>query len=317
MQEMVYDDARWIQRLKRMGCWNDAEARRRTESGHVSVQGVSPSTRRQSTIDRSIVNGKGRPAHGTVLLLNGEHVPNPAHARPKSSLKTPAWTRTDLADGFDAITLSSPGGITPAAAEDPEVALSVLKRVKSIRGQARQEYGKVYKALGRFYNDAIVTTSPMDCLIFKIYSLPEHQAQILCQVRQFANSDPSPGSSKRESRLTEMVTMFDAAALLEFRKGYEYKDIQGRMRQYAHVMHLLNGGVNSIDLFLHDNRLITQKASLGTAADCVEYSLGYGQISLERAQSFFDRLANGYRQESAIIDSVFPSPEKVQLLFLQ
>ena len=31
MQEMVYDDTRWIQRLKSMGCWNDVEARQRFE----------------------------------------------------------------------------------------------------------------------------------------------------------------------------------------------------------------------------------------------------------------------------------------------
>jgi hypothetical protein len=31
MQEMVYDDTRWIQRLKSMGCWNDVEAKKRFE----------------------------------------------------------------------------------------------------------------------------------------------------------------------------------------------------------------------------------------------------------------------------------------------
>ena len=31
MQEMVYDDTRWIQRLKGMGLWNDLEARQRFE----------------------------------------------------------------------------------------------------------------------------------------------------------------------------------------------------------------------------------------------------------------------------------------------
>ena len=31
MLEMVYDDTRWIQRLKSMDCWNDVEARKRFE----------------------------------------------------------------------------------------------------------------------------------------------------------------------------------------------------------------------------------------------------------------------------------------------
>jgi recyclin-1 len=33
LQEMVYDDTRWIQKLKAMGVWNDAEARQRFEQG--------------------------------------------------------------------------------------------------------------------------------------------------------------------------------------------------------------------------------------------------------------------------------------------
>src|SRR5580692_2049310 len=31
MQEMVYDDTRWVQRLRSMGCWNEVEARARFE----------------------------------------------------------------------------------------------------------------------------------------------------------------------------------------------------------------------------------------------------------------------------------------------
>jgi recyclin-1 len=33
LQEMVYDDTRWIQKLKAMGVWSDAEARQRFEEG--------------------------------------------------------------------------------------------------------------------------------------------------------------------------------------------------------------------------------------------------------------------------------------------
>lgn len=232
-------------------------------------------------------------------------------------MKTPVRNPADPADGFDAVTTSSPGGVARGGAEDIKAALTALKRVKSIRGHARSEYGKLYQSLGRYYIDAVTTDSPMECLIFRVYTLPEQQAQMLSQVRQFAKSDPSPGSTSREERLTEMVTLFDTCALLEFRKGYEYKDIQGRMRQYAHVMHALNGGQSSVELYLHDNRLITQKASLGSASDCVDYSMGYGQISLQRTHAFFDRLANSYTEESAIVDKVFPSPQEVQLALLK
>lgn len=38
MHEMVYEDARWVQRLKRMGVWNDLEARRTGGSQHAGSQ---------------------------------------------------------------------------------------------------------------------------------------------------------------------------------------------------------------------------------------------------------------------------------------
>ena len=31
LREMAYDDSRWVQRLKRIGCWDEAEARKNVE----------------------------------------------------------------------------------------------------------------------------------------------------------------------------------------------------------------------------------------------------------------------------------------------
>lgn len=318
MLEMIYDDARWIRMLQRMGCWDESEARRRAEGTRPggTTTGI-PGSSQERLVDRSILNGKGRPADD--LATNGIH----RLTGPKSdsnghdhTTKASQGTRGEAVDGFDIVNISGTSTNPAPVYNDLAAALTVLKRVKSIRGYARQEYGKVYKALGGFYRDAITASSPLDCLIFQMYSLPDQQAQMLSQIRVFAKSDFSPGCSLREQRLDEMAHIFDTAALLEFRKGYEYKDIQARMKQYANVMYILNGGQSSIELFLHDNRLITQKTSLGSASDCIDYSLGYGQISLERTQLFFDRLASGYGQESVIIDQVFPQGAKVHIAFL-
>ena len=318
MKEMVYEDARWVQRLKRINVWNEAEARQRKDSQARSY--MAANGRRQSTIDRNIVNGKGRPLQEATTLPNGRSdgfVSSPiAAGRPPlhgTSLKASAG----LVDAFDAVTLASPintSSSPPPAKDDP---LTVLRHVKSIRGQARQEYSKIYSALGPFYLDALVTVSPMECLVFKKYHLPEQQAQVLSQVITFSYSDFSPGSEAREQRLSEIASIFDTAALLEFRKGYEYKDIQGRMRQYANVMYTLNGGQTSIDLYLAENRLLSQRSNLGNVTDCLDYSMGHGQLSLQRVQGVFDRIGGLYEQELAIIKQVFPDAERVCMLFLE
>jgi len=299
MHEMIYDDARWVQRLKKMGVWSDVEARR-TGGGRLSISRPE----RKSTIDHSLVNGKGRPE----LNINGL----PASPRRPSTV-----ARARDFDGFDMISLSGP---TLEAANPPateEETLHALGNVKSVRGQARQEYGKVYKALNLFYVDAIHAVSYQSTRIFSTFALPEQRALMFTNIRTFAVSDFSPGTGIREQRIHELIMQYDTAALLEFRSGYEYKDFAGRMKQYAHVMHMLNGGQSGVDLFLNDNRLLSRKSELGSVSDCVDYSLGYGQLSLERVQAYFDRLGNAYRQEAAVIHSVFPQPAEVSLLYLE
>ena len=302
---MIYEDSRWVARLRKMGCWNEAEARRRAEDSWSEIQ-----ARRKSTIDRSLVNGKGRPE----VLFNAERPTKSARGAP--TIQTPHKDRSDPSDGFDPVALSSPSSQT-LFTEEPGSALKAAQNVRSVRGRARQEYGKVYRAVGKFYIDAITTTSPKNTLIQRTYSIPVEQAQMLSQVRTLSLSDFSPGAAERETRIQQVVDCFDTAALLEFRQGYEYRDIQGRMRQYAHVMHILNGGRSAVELFLHDNKLIAQKETLGSANDCIDYSMGYGQLSLEKVQAYYERLAAAFSQEAAIVQAVFPNHSEVILQLLE
>ena len=323
MQEMVYDDARWVGRLKRMGVWDDVEARRRLEG---STGDATEGMKSLGIGNIDTVNGKGRPANHAGWVVGGGVMPYTTNGvlatQRRSTLKTSERPKREAADGFDEVTLTSPGGISQPVIQvtrpenttlqngrpDDSRALTVLEYVQSIRGQARQEYGKVYKCLGPFYNDIVEAESPMHCRVFKAYDSPEQQAQMLAQLRIFAKSDLAPGAESREKRLGEVISIFDTAALLEFRRGYENRDVSGSMRKYAHVLHKLNGGQSSIDLFLNHNRLILQKASLGKPTDCIDYASGHGQVSLERTQSFFSRLATGFEAESAIVHQVFLFP---------
>lgn len=294
MHEVVYEDARWVQRLKRMGAWNDIEARQ-TLTGRKSVSQPG----RKPTIDRSIINGKGRPE----IQVNG--------MGPSKSSQGPAL------DGFDTISFADVSSPAISIAVGREAALFTLQNVKSVRGQARQEYGKVHKCLNPFYQNALVAPSYDRSLIFTQYSIPQQRADMFSHIKAFAQSDTSPGSSYRDQKLTELISGYDTAALLEFRSGYEYRDIAGRMKQYAGVMHTLTGGKASVDLFLNDNRLLANKRNLGSVSDCVDYSLGYGTLSLERVQAYFDRLGESYREEAAVIKTVFPQSTEVSLLFLE
>lgn len=258
---------------------------------------------RKSTIDQTLVNGKGRPE----IVING-------HA---ASPRKPSTSQTRAFDGFDTISFSEPSLSQNQIAAIHDQALTVLKEVESVRGKARQEYGKIYKCLQPYYADALRAIDYHSTAIFRQYSLPEHRATIFSNVETFALSDLSPGSSARGQQIDKLIKQFDSAALLEFRQGYEYKDIRGRMKQYAQVMYILNGGQSSVNLFLNDNRLISRKSELGSVSDCVDYSSGSGQLSLERVNAYFDRLGDAYRQESAIIKTVFPQTTEVSLLFLE
>lgn len=230
--------------------------------------------------------------------------------------KSTLANETGSSDGFDPVSVTSRSSSNTIGATN-DSSLSVLQHVRSIRGQARQEYGKVYKVLAPYYNDAVLSEDPMNCMIFRSYSSPEHQARMLAQIRTFAKSDLSPGAYARSQCLAEVISVFDTAALLEFRKGYEQRDIEGNMRKYAHVLHTLNHGQSSLELFMNHNYLISDKHRLGSPGDCIDYASGHGQISLQRTQQFFDRLQIAYAEEHGIIERVFPLPSLVVPKFLE
>ncbi len=311
---MVYDDTRWVQRLRRMDCWNELEARKRVESSRADAYNATAATgRRKSTNPSIAINGLDRPPPSPKLVDTSQQTVN---GTPKGRRRTLSKNASVPSDGFHPAFVTSPPGSKPATGGKEDSSFSVLQQVRSIRGQGRQEFGKVFKVLAPYYNDAVVSEHPMACLVFNSYSLPEHQAQMLTQLQRFANSDLSPGAYSRWQRLAEVISIFDTAALLEFRRGYEDRDIDGKMQKYAHVLHTLNGGQSSVELFIHHNHLILRKDTFGNPADSIDYASGHGQVSLERTQQFFDRLQIAYAEEHAIIERAFPFPTLVLPKFL-
>ncbi|KAF1845732.1 secretion pathway protein Sls2/Rcy1 [Cucurbitaria berberidis CBS 394.84] len=305
MQEMVYDDTRWIQRLKSMGCWNDVEAKQRFEdSMRRKLEAQKAEEARRTGIANGTPLGVDTQRKTSMTLFDasieedmlrksGEH-----KARPRS---------TTLDKGFNDMTMSPSGTSAPSKAHtvDPQDAPQVLSQVRSIRGMARQEYGKIYGALGPYYFDLERSRSHTDPVLFRTYRDPQQQAQMLAQLKTFAKSDYSQGWAQREEKLDTMTGIFENAVLREFEQGYQEKDFDGRMKRFASVLVALNGGAACLDSFIHNHPLMLEKEKLGNPTDCILQS-GPSQLTLQPSHDFFQGLAIALNEEAAIIDRVFP-----------
>lgn len=289
---MAYDDTRWVHKMKRMGCWNELEARKRVEDVYGTIADLK-SVEKQDLVEQS----KGTPA-----AVGG------VESSTASALKS-------LSDGFDQINLSTttPPGIQDGSEGDP--ALNALREVKSVRGEARQEYGKVHAALFPFYSDIVTSGASTSDLVFQKYQDPQHQALILAQLQAFAKSDDSDGWKQRVAKLQETVSIFETAALKEFRQGYETGDIDSTMRKYSHVLCTLNGGNSAVELFIHHNHLVTRKSEFARVADCIEPMTN--RVKLQHTQVFFARLSVAYNEEVSIVNRVFPPFTRVAHPFVE
>lgn len=290
LHEMAYDDTRWVQRLKRIGCWDETDARKHAERIFGPVANLD--TAKQQEMAEEV-----KSAIPTIALA-------------------PATSVNEVSDGFDKIELGKAAPQTDILEmDDEDPILTVIKNAKSIRGEARQEYGKIHAALAPFYNDIARSGPSTDNLVFTQHKDPLAQAKILSQLLAFAKSDMTNGWEDRVERLEGTVSMFETAALNEFRNGYEKGDIEGVMRKYAHILWILNGGQSAVDLFIHHNHLMTRKSELGTVADCIDGATG--DVKLQHTQAFFTRLSVGYNEEISIMNRVFPPELEVALPFME
>ncbi|KAF2832069.1 secretion pathway protein Sls2/Rcy1 [Ophiobolus disseminans] len=320
MQEMVYDDTRWIQRLKSMGCWNDVEAKKRFEESmrrKLEAQ-KAEEARRAGVALNGNTNGlppgsDGQPRLSTTLF--DATLEEDMQRRSQDTGLRPRATTLDR--GFSDITLSPSGAPAPAPAitTDPQATLKVISRARSIRGMARQEYGKIYGALAPYYFDISRSASHTDPILFRTYRDPEQQARMLAQLKTFAKSDYAQGWHQREEKLDTMIGIFENAVLREFEQGYAEKDFDGRMKRFATVLVALNGGAACVDSFIHNHPLMLEKEKLGNPTDCLEH-YGTNQLNLQPSHDFFRGLAIALNEEAAIIDRVFPSTVDVLQPFL-
>jgi recyclin-1 len=198
---------------------------------------------------------------------------------------------------------------------DPEALLQVIRNVKSVRGHARQEYGKIYGALAPFYFDLVQARTHTDPLVFKVFRDPERQAQMLANLRTFARSDWAQGAQKREEKVYSMTSIFESAVLREFEQGYEFWDVDGRMNKYAHVLNLLNGSNAAVELFIHKHPIFSDREALANSMDCVNQAPA-DSITLDPSRRFFEVLLAKVNEQAAIIERIFPNPGHVFWAFV-
>ena len=293
---MVYDDTRWVTRLKSMNCWDEREARRRFED---------TMRKRKEAADR---------AAAAAVQANGSATGKTPGATTLFDAPTEEQRRkravSDLRDGFE--TMNVGGGFsTSDVPEDSKAYLDVFKNAKSIRGGARHEYGKIYGALAPFYFDIAKAKSHADPVVFKAFREPESQSQMLANLVRFAKSDWSAEGIEREGRLTAMTGLFESAVLREFEQGYEFWDVDGRMRRYAHVLHKLNGSKAGVDLFIHKHPIFQDRELTVNPVECLNRGSSADDISLEPSRQFFRALIAKVNDQAAVITRIFPNAETV------
>ncbi|KAJ5541778.1 hypothetical protein N7494_006854 [Penicillium frequentans] len=197
LHEMAYDDTRWVQRLKRIGCWDESDARKHVEQVYGTVADLEVVEQHEIAEEAGVV----APAIANARIAGSEV--------------------NAISDGFDKIELGkSAAQLEPLENEASDPDLVILQNASPL------------------YEDIVTSGPSTENLVFTKYKDPQLQAKMLSQLMAFAKSDMTTGWEWRESRLENTTSMFETAALNEFRKGYETDDIDGLMRKYAHILSL-------------------------------------------------------------------------------
>lgn len=320
MREMVYDDTRWVARLKSMGCWNETEARRRFEEA--MRRRAEGAERAATAAGQARVGAPGQmPVAGAGVTAAGGGGGGGTTTTLFDASVEEEKLKRQVVDGFEVMGL---GGVPDQAShergqqkppptdpfQDPDALLGVIENARSVRGHAREEYGKIYGALGPFYFDLAQATSHTDPILFKVFRDPDRQARMLANLQAFARSDWAQGWQRREEKLLAMTGIFEGAVLREFEQGYEFWDVDGRMRKYAHVLDLLNGGGAAVELFIHKHPIFSDREVLANSMDCINQAPA-DDVILEPSSLFFDVLARKVNEQGDILGRIFPCPAPV------
>ena len=321
MREMVYDDTRWVQRLQLMGCWDENEARKRAEAARrkrsETLQSIHQEEAKRTGIGvngtANGTNGPERPERPSITIFDAT---KEVGGREEKTTIDSLGAVTSIEDGFDAIEISPQRKPIPYKSQDTASRIDIFARVCSLRGFARQEYGKVYGALGPFYLDAIRCENHTHAAVFRTYRDPAQQARMLANISKFSNSDMSEGWQKRKEKLNACIEAFEMAVFKEFEQALDAGDVTGKTRKYADVLVCLNGGHSGVELFISSSPIIGSRYRLGNPLDCLNQQ-GLGSFSAEESYGFFSKISTAFNEQVSIIDQTFPTSVNAIVPFVQ
>lgn len=233
LKEMVYDDTRWIKRLKDMEIWNEEEARQRYEEAMAARKAEIDKKRATGVAGPRGLGSDGRPRPDSMTIFDaGEERRQKAAQQEEERRRLEFEKRRNTMALPAGITIQSAGSpslisiATPALAQPlpppiqgPGSILAVFNNIVSARGYARYEFGKIYGMLGPLYFNLAKARTHTDPILFRQFREPEEQAIMLAQLKIFARADSSQGWRDRLDRLESMTSIFENAALREF-EGY-------------------------------------------------------------------------------------------------
>ncbi len=290
-----------------MGCWSENEARKRAEAARrkrsETLHNLQQEEVKRVGIGVNGTSGAEQPVRSTVTLFDAQDEGQGASHVNGDAPKTAV---VELNDGFDAIDLTHKERPVSYKAQDNTSKLKILNQVRSLRGYARQEYGKIYAALAPFYLDAVRCENHTQAIVFRTYRDPDQQAQMLSNMTKFSSSDISQGWLQRKEKFEAVLGAFENAVTREFEQALDAEDVAGKMRKYAHVLVSLNGGHSGVELFITRSSIISSRYKMGSPKGCLSRT-GPGTFSAEESYSFFSNVSTAFNEQVGIIDQVFPS----------
>jgi recyclin-1 len=211
LRDMVYDDSRWVSKLKAMGVWNEEEARQAAEEEIQHRREEEQRRKDEAVLGRRVTNGTTTLFDATVETKKLDAIP-----------VTPVKNTGDLMD-FATDSPEAFGDFQSVSAESPVMKsvdtsspLKVLSSVISRRGQARQEFEKVYRVLAPIYLELVRSNSLEDAPSFKQLKIPEEQAKLLHELERFGRSNSVDNWTRCQKRFAWVMETFERQCVTEF-----------------------------------------------------------------------------------------------------
>lgn len=211
MRDMVYDDSRWVAKLKAMGAWNEEDAKRALEEEITRRKKAIQRANEEAALGRAVTNGST-----TTTLFDVNIERKKLEGFPVASMKQ----TNDLLDfrfeGPEAFGEFQSVSGRKDEKMDIFAPLNILSSVVSRRGQARSEFGKVYAVLAPLYIDLANSSDPDRSMAFQHRERPEERAKLLNVLELFGRAKAVDNWTTFQRQITWITETFERQMLDEF-----------------------------------------------------------------------------------------------------